>query len=111
MKKLFSLIIFSISVVVCHGQTEDPLTRLDSYGQETWVDSIFKAMTLDEKIGQLFMLPAYSNRDTQHQIDVENLIKKYHIGGLVFFQGHPRKRNPDDQCLSERFENPVVDRF
>lgn len=91
MKKLFSLIIFSISAVVCHGQTEDPLTRLDSYGQETWVDSIFKTMTLDEKIGQLFMLPAYSNRDTQHQIDVENLIKKYHIGGLVFFQGTPEK--------------------
>lgn len=78
-------------MVVCRAQVKDPLTRLDNYGQETWVDSIFKTMTLEEKIGQLFMLPAYSNRDAQHQIDVENLIKKYHIGGLVFFQGTPEK--------------------
>ncbi|PID69632.1 MAG: beta-N-acetylglucosaminidase [Flavobacteriales bacterium] len=91
MKKIFLVVIFSLAVIVSHAQIEDPLTRLDNYGQETWVDSIFKTLTLEEKIGQLFMLPAYSNRDTQHQIEVEQLIKKYHIGGLVFFQGTPEK--------------------
>jgi len=49
-------------------------------------------MTLDEKIGQLFMIAAYSNRDQRHTIAIENAIKKYHVGGLIFFQGSVGKQ-------------------
>lgn len=34
-----------------------------------------EAMTLDQKIGQLFMVAAYSNQDAAHQIQIETLIK------------------------------------
>ena len=54
-----------------------------------WVDSMMEAMTLDQKIGQLFMVAAYSNQDAAHQIQIETLIKKYDIGGLIFMQGGP----------------------
>ncbi len=57
-----------------------------------WADSLMKTMTLDEKIGQLFMVAAYSNKDLAHQQEIENLITKYHIGGLIFFQGTPYKQ-------------------
>jgi hypothetical protein len=30
------------------------------------VDSVYNAMTFDEKVGQLFMVAAYSNKDDAH---------------------------------------------
>ncbi len=60
--------------------------------QERWVDSVFRRLSLDEKIGQLFMVAAYSNKDEKHYREIEKLIKEYHIGGLIFFQGNPYKQ-------------------
>jgi len=89
--KLF-LLIFLFTYAFVEAQDEDPLAKADTYGQQVWVDSILKSMTIDQKIGQLFMIQAYSNRDAQHQADVVSLIKKYKVGGLVFFQGTPKKQ-------------------
>ncbi len=49
-------------------------------------------MTLDEKIGQLFMIAVYSNKDKEYEEKTKEIIKKYHIGGLIFFQGDPAKQ-------------------
>ncbi|RIA10789.1 beta-glucosidase-like glycosyl hydrolase [Flavobacteriaceae bacterium MAR_2010_72] len=54
-----------------------------------WVDSIYKNMSLEEKVGHLFMVASYSNRDKSHVDSIQNLIKNYGIGGLIFFQGGP----------------------
>ena len=54
-----------------------------------WVDSVYVAMNLDERIGQLFMVAAYSNKDTVHFNVVDKLITENKIGGLIFFQGGP----------------------
>jgi beta-glucosidase-like glycosyl hydrolase/CubicO group peptidase (beta-lactamase class C family) len=54
-----------------------------------WVDSIYYAMTFDEKVGQLFMVAAYSNKDDAHYDAIEKLITENKIGGLIFFQGGP----------------------
>ena len=74
------------------SQQMDPLLKYDTYGQQIWVDSIMKHMTVDEKIGQLFMINAYSNKDANHTKEVEQLIKKYGVGGIIFFQGTPGKQ-------------------
>lgn len=55
--------------------------------QERWVKSTLNDMSIDEKIGQLMMISAYSNKDKAHTDLIESYIKKYHIGGLIFFQG------------------------
>jgi len=54
-----------------------------------WVDSIYNNMSLKEKVGQLFMVAAYSNRDAKHVSDLKELVKEHAIGGLCFFQGGP----------------------
>lgn len=54
-----------------------------------WVDSVFNSLSDDEKIAQLFMVAAYSNRDQEHIDYLDSLIKNYNIGGLIFFQGGP----------------------
>ncbi|MCK0130642.1 serine hydrolase [Flavobacteriaceae bacterium F08102] len=90
MKLVFS-ICFLLSAICVRAQV-DPLLKRDTYGQEVWVDSIVKTMSIDQKIGQLFMVQAYSNRDDKHKHEIEKLIKKYEIGGLIFMQGTPDKQ-------------------
>ena len=54
-----------------------------------WVDSVFNTLSEEERIAQLFMVAAYSNRDSSHQQEIEKLITDQKIGGLIFFQGGP----------------------
>ncbi len=58
-----------------------------TYLYNSWVDSVMQSMTIDEKIGQLFMVSAYSNKSEAHFQKIDNLIINQHIGGLIFFQG------------------------
>ncbi|WP_052444833.1 glycoside hydrolase family 3 protein [Flammeovirga sp. OC4] len=55
---------------------------------DEWVIKNLKSMSLDQKIGQLFQVACFSNRDESHTIEVLELIKNYHLGGLTFFQGN-----------------------
>ena len=57
-----------------------------------WVDSVFNSLTLDQHIGQLFFAPAYSNLSKNHENTINSLINKHQIGGLIFFQGGPRRQ-------------------
>lgn len=61
----------------------------DSPAETLWVDSIYNKMSLQEKLGQLFMIAAYSNKDSVHINKTKALIQDYNIGGLIFFQGGP----------------------
>ena len=66
-----------------------------------WVDSVYNSMTLEEKFGQLFMVAAYSNKDSAHIKSIDQLIIDYKIGGLIFFQGGPVRQAK----LSNRFQS------
>lgn len=62
------------------------------YGQTTksqWVDSVFYALDLDGKIGQILMVPAESYSDEQTLQKITTQIKKYKVGGVVFTKGGP----------------------
>lgn len=54
-----------------------------------WVDSVLNSLSLEQKIAQLFMVAAYSNKGDNHTTEIENLIENYQIGGLMFLQGGP----------------------
>ena len=92
MKKLIIASVILISVMGYAQQHPNSLLSNDAEDQKKWVDSIMKKLTIDQKIGQLFMLQAYSNKDKKHQVYIEKMIKKFHIGGLIFMQGTPEKQ-------------------
>lgn len=60
--------------------------------EDFWVDSIYNQMSFDEKVGQLFMVAAYSNKDATHVAEIEKLVSDYKVGGLIFFQGGPMRQ-------------------
>lgn len=59
---------------------------------QKWVDSVFNALTPDQRTAQLFMVAAYSKQGTVPEAKVEKLIKDYNIGGLIFMQGGPGRQ-------------------
>ncbi len=61
-------------------------------GEKVIVDSLFSAMTMEEKVGQLFMIRAHSDKGAAYEKQVEDQIKKYNVGGLCFFQGTAGKQ-------------------
>ena len=72
---------------------KDPVVAPDFISQKSpWADSVHAQMSLDEKIGQLFSVAAYSNLGDEHKQEIIKTINDYHIGGLTFFQGGPHRQ-------------------
>ncbi len=73
-----------------------------------WVDSVFNSMSVDQRIGQLFMVAAYSNKDKAHLQSLEELVTKQHIGGLIFFKGGPMRQAKMTNYLQARAQVPLM---
>ena len=87
---LLSLLIFPILSFPGNSPSEDDLLRASFSSVEgTWARQTLARMTLDEKIGQLFMVAAFSNKDETHVKTIKYLVEKIGIGGLIFMQGTP----------------------
>ena len=93
MKLLSSLLILIFSFLAFNFQDNAPFQNPPFYDTDTtWVNQVMSSLTLEQRIAQLFMVAAYSNKDVSHQQEIENLISKYHIGGLMFMQGGPKRQ-------------------
>ncbi|MBN2479940.1 MAG: hypothetical protein JXA94_06905 [Parachlamydiales bacterium] len=94
--KKYFLIIFYIFFfplkIFCNGIVEDILSK----------------MTLDEKIGQLFMVPACPLRKDHHEKDLLDLFKKYHIGGVIIKQSDPESQINFLNFLQKNSEYPLL---
>jgi beta-N-acetylhexosaminidase len=76
--------------------------------ENEWVDSLMNEMTLDEKIAQLIMVQAYSDKDKNHSEYLRKLVKKYKIGGIIFFTGGPVRQARLTNQLQEESEVPLL---
>lgn len=86
-----------------------PRTTPDFLMNETrWVDSVFESLTLDERIAQLFMVAAYSNKDMKHVASIRTLIQKYNIGGLIFMQGGPMREMKLTNYYQDKAKTPLL---
>jgi beta-N-acetylhexosaminidase len=90
---------------IAAGITRDPpFLKVNSH----WVDSIMNGMSLDEKIAQMIMVQAYSDKDQSYQNDLLKLVEKYRIGGLIFFTGGPVRQALLTNRLQEASEIPLL---
>ena len=90
---LFSLVIL-IFFKSLSAQNIHPLYVDEN--QTKWVDSIYNGLSVDEKIGQLFMPFIPSSVDKKNKQHLLELINKFKIGNFFFLKGHPS----DEQYLN-----------
>jgi beta-N-acetylhexosaminidase len=84
-----------ILLLFLQGATAQGVKTFNDYkspAEKKWADSVFSSLSFDEKVGQLFMVAAYSNKDNDHVKSVEKLVTDYKIGGVIFFQGGPGRQ-------------------
>jgi len=89
----YYILILLSSPLIVFGQkdyTNSPLYV--NVNQIAWVDSVINTMNIDEKIGQLFAVDAYSDKKHYNEKEVLKLIEDYHIGTVIFFGGTPVKQ-------------------
>ncbi|WP_289022058.1 glycoside hydrolase family 3 N-terminal domain-containing protein [uncultured Salegentibacter sp.] len=87
--RLFTFIMIFLGPTL---QAQENLKKIPEFLQYTnskWVDSIMQELTPKERIAQLIMVAAYSNRDDAHKEEILKLINDQKIGGVIFFQGDP----------------------
>ncbi|MUP45084.1 serine hydrolase [Gramella sp. BOM4] len=84
---LLCFLLLSPVILAQKSNSNDPAFL--KYENSAWVDSIMNTLSPDERIAQLIMVAAYSNRDEAHKQEILKLIKEQKIGGVIFFQGDP----------------------
>ena len=58
---------------------------------EKYADSLYQQLSLDEKIGQLYIVALYNNRGEEEIQKIRNLVEKEKIGGLILMQDNAKK--------------------
>ncbi|MFD2550957.1 glycoside hydrolase family 3 N-terminal domain-containing protein [Bizionia sediminis] len=89
MRVLFFFVYFISCFNFVQAQISSPLATSDFEAQQKWVDSIYNGMSLDEKIGQLFMVQAFSNKGEPHESSITEMVANHHVGGIIFSKGDP----------------------
>ncbi|NEV94367.1 serine hydrolase [Psychroflexus sp. YR1-1] len=64
----------------------------DINAQRKWVDSVYSNLSLEEKIGQLFMIDVFTNKSDAELENIANFINTNHIGGIIFSKGNPYRQ-------------------
>jgi len=84
-------VIFSILIAATLTAQPAPFFQKEKYGdvgdlrEKQWVDSVFNALTEEERWGQLFMIRGHVDMDTAYERKIDDLIKRYKPGGICFF--------------------------
>ena len=114
-KSLASLILLLSAFPVFSQQINPLLVQNDLENQQKWVDSIYGNMSLQEKVGQLFMVDIYSSDPKAKKDKVKDLIRNQYIGGVIFSKGGPKQQaklnNEFKICRSRLQHCKVFDMF
>ncbi len=73
-----------------------------------WVDSVYKALTLDQRLGQLFLFPVYGNGNETHLNVVKNTIDRYTLGGIRLMDGNLKSVVQKVSTLQKRSGVPLI---
>jgi beta-glucosidase-like glycosyl hydrolase/CubicO group peptidase (beta-lactamase class C family) len=85
---LVAIILF-VSNRILAQKSDPPFLK---YMNHPWVDSVMKTLSIDQQIAQCIWIAGYSNGDVAQEVEISDIIRKYGVGGIVFFQGTAPKQ-------------------
>jgi len=90
MAKYFFFFILTVWGQSLFGQgKQDFITFVQS--THVWVDSVFRQLSPAERIAQLFLVRVHTNLGQAHIDSVARVLADEKLGGIVLFQGGPRR--------------------
>lgn len=82
--------------------------QYESFNQDAWVDSLMQTLSLEQKVSQLFLARAYSNKGVKHEVYLTDLVRKQQVGGLLFFQGDVAEQQRIVRFMQQQTEVPLL---
>ena len=108
MRHFFAVFCFIFSLSLLAQESSSPLDAPDLELQKIWVDSTYTALSLKEKIGQLYMIQVFSNQDQATKKSILNQIKTNYIGGLIYSNGGPIRQAQLNNELQAASKIPLL---
>ena len=108
MRYFCTLLVFCSTLTLLAQAPSSPLDSSNKSSQKSWVDSTYNALSLKEKIGQLFMVQVFSNQDKATKKLILNQIKNYHIGGIIYSKGGPVRQAHLNNELQSASKIPLL---
>jgi len=81
---LLITVLFSLNLSAQYQPKE--ISKHDLKKAQEWVDQTYNSLSQDEKLGQLFIVALYTNKDENHINQVRNIVTNDKIGGLILMQ-------------------------
>lgn len=86
-KVSFSIIVlFCFSLILEAQYLPKNISPSEIKKANEWVSKTYNALSQDEKLGQLFIVALYTNKDEAHINGVRNIVVNEKIGGLILMQ-------------------------
>jgi beta-glucosidase-like glycosyl hydrolase/CubicO group peptidase (beta-lactamase class C family) len=73
-----------------------------------WVDSVFNSLTPDQRIAQLFIIRAFSDKDSVYNDSLLNIIRKWNPGGVCFFKGGAKRQAILTNAIQKTSQTPLL---
>ncbi|MFZ2340719.1 MAG: serine hydrolase [Bacteroidales bacterium] len=73
-----------------------------------WVDSVFRSLTPEERIGQLIWLEVPPGDDIEQYIRLNDIVRKKYAGGIIFSGGRPERVAEMVNYFEEVSEVPLL---
>lgn len=73
-----------------------------------WIDSVYNSMSERERIGQLFMVAAYSGGRDYNEDAITKLVANHQVGGLIFMQGTPEAQAEQNNKYQHMANVPLL---
>jgi beta-glucosidase-like glycosyl hydrolase/CubicO group peptidase (beta-lactamase class C family) len=73
-----------------------------------WVDSVFNSLTPDQRIAQLFIIRASSDKDSIYYDSLLNSIRKWNPGGVCFFKGGVKRQAILTNAIQKTSQTPLL---
>ncbi len=106
MRKLTILLYLMIFFAGTSTAKEKP--EFLKYSDDQWINSLMKTLTTDQKIGQLFMIQAYSNNKNQKTEELVKQIIQFQVGGIIFMQGGPTTQSRICNSFQKASNVPLI---
>ena len=107
MKKILLISLLITQSIIAQKQQEAVLAD-DLKAQKKWVNKQLRSMDLDQKIGQLFMVAAFTQTDLDNTQKISQHIEDYHIGGVIFSKGSPYEQATFTNRFQDRSQTPLL---
>lgn len=101
--RLLHIVLFSVWIVAGCGSVDEGDNASETIAVSSpksdytenakyWADSLLKSMTLEERVGQLFMPSSYAVADQPTLRKLKEYVADCHVGGIVFLKGDMRSQ-------------------